>query len=74
MVNGPEDLIDWDAIDWLAQEGQVRRLRQRIFKGGAAGDWKQARNLEKPMLRSRANTLVVLTLLASRPHRRQFEH
>jgi RNA-directed DNA polymerase len=32
MVNGPEDLIDWDAIDWRAEEERVRRLRQRIFK------------------------------------------
>jgi RNA-directed DNA polymerase len=29
-VNGPEDGLDWDAIDWRAQEDHVRRLRQRI--------------------------------------------
>jgi RNA-directed DNA polymerase len=46
MVNGPEDLIDWDAIDWRAEEEKVRRLRQRIFKAVQAGDWKQARNLQ----------------------------
>ena len=33
-VNGPEDLPDWDAVNWRHQEGQVRRLQQRIFKGG----------------------------------------
>ena len=32
VVNGPEDLSDWDAIAWRRQEEQVRRLRQRIFK------------------------------------------
>ena len=32
VVNGPEDRPDWDAIDWRAQERQVQRLRQRIFK------------------------------------------
>jgi RNA-directed DNA polymerase len=33
MVNGPEDVVPgWDAIDWRAHEGNVRRLRQRIFK------------------------------------------
>jgi len=57
-VNGPEDPIDWDAIDWRAQQTRVRRLRQRIFKAAQAGDLKQVRNLQKLMLRSRANTLV----------------
>ena|SRR3979490_2632061 len=33
MVNGPEDLpFEWDAVDWLSREDEVRRLRQRIFK------------------------------------------
>ena len=36
IVNGPEDQprnapVQWDRIDWRAQEEQVRRLRQRIF-------------------------------------------
>jgi RNA-directed DNA polymerase len=58
VANGPEDLIDWDAIDWRHQEAQVQRLRQRIFKAAQAGNHKQVRNLQKLMLRSRANTLV----------------
>jgi RNA-directed DNA polymerase len=58
VANGPQDLIDWDAIDWQYQDGQVRRLQQRIFKAAQAGDRKQVRNLQKLMLRSRANTLV----------------
>src|SRR6266568_8102241 len=58
-VNGPEDArLDWDAIDWRAQEETVRRLRQRIFKATRDGDLKKVRNLQKLMLRSRANTLV----------------
>jgi hypothetical protein len=32
-ANGPESLIDWDAIDWRHQTDQLQRLRQRIFKG-----------------------------------------
>jgi len=44
VVNGPEDLIDWDAIRWRCQEGQVQRLRQRIFKATQAEDPKQVRN------------------------------
>src|SRR5260370_22385202 len=58
VANGPQDLIDWDAIDWQDQDGQVRRLQQRIFKAAQAGDRKQVRNLQKLMLRSRANTVV----------------
>jgi RNA-directed DNA polymerase len=58
-VNGPEGMaLDWDAIDWQAQEESVRRLRQRIFTASQAGDLKRVRNLQKLMLRSRANTLV----------------
>ncbi len=59
MVNGPEGgILDWDAIDWRTAEDDVRRLRQRIFTASQAGDLKRVRNLQKLMLRSRANTLV----------------
>ena len=57
-LNGPEDRLDWDAIRWRDQEAQVQRLRQRIFKATQAGDLKQVRNLQKLMLRNRANVLV----------------
>jgi RNA-directed DNA polymerase len=65
-VNGPEglgrdqDAIRWDSIGWRACEDQVRRLRQRIFKATREQDWPKVRNLQKLMLRSRANTLVIL--------------
>jgi RNA-directed DNA polymerase len=65
-VNGPQDLPDWDAIAWRRQEEQVRRLRQRIFKATQAGDLKQVRNLQKLMLRSRANTLVSVRRVTER--------
>jgi len=59
MVNGPEDeSLDWLSIDWRPLEDEVRRLRQRIFTATQAGDLKRVRNLQKLMLRSRANTLV----------------
>ena len=57
-VNGPENLIDWDAINWREQSVQVQRLRQRIFKATRAADHKRVRNLQKLMLRSRANALL----------------
>ena len=51
-ANGPEDRprnapAQWDQIDWRAQEGQVRRLRQRIFKAAQEQDWPRVRNLQK---------------------------
>src|SRR5215831_19525251 len=63
-VNGPEgDVIDWDAVDWRAVEDDVRRLRQRIFTATQAGDLKKVRNLQKLMLRSRANALMSVRLV-----------
>ncbi|MCR8580018.1 group II intron reverse transcriptase/maturase [Streptomyces sp. Isolate_219] len=58
-VNGPQgEPLDWHSIDWASTEGNVRRLRQRIFKATQEGDLKKVRNLQKLMLRSRSNTLV----------------
>ena len=60
VVNGPEDAtLDWRRVDWRAAEGEsVRRSRQRIFTASQAGDLARVRNLQKLMLRSRANTLL----------------
>jgi RNA-directed DNA polymerase len=64
-ANGPEDRprdvpVQWEEVSWREQEEQVRRLRQRIFKATQEQDWPKVRNLQKLMLRSRANTLVIL--------------
>jgi len=65
VVNGPEDdLPDWLSIDWQQVEEDVRRLRQRIFTASQAGDLKKVRNLQKLMLRSRANTLLSVRRVA----------
>ena len=71
IANGPEDQprnapAQWDKIDWRAQEAQVRRLRQRIFKAAQEQDWPTVRNLQKLMLRSRANTLVSVRQVTQR--------
>ena len=71
IVNGPEDQPrnapgQWDKIDWRAQEEQVRRLRQRIFTAAQEQDWPRVRNLQKLMLRSRANTLVSVRQVTQR--------
>jgi RNA-directed DNA polymerase len=72
-VNGPEDQprkqdapAGWDQIDWRAHEGQVRRLRQRIFTAAQEQDWPRVRNLQKLMLRSRSNTLVSVQQVTQR--------
>jgi RNA-directed DNA polymerase len=57
-VNGTEDGLTWDAIDWRLHEQVVRRLRGRIFTAVRDGDLAMARNLQKLMLRSWSNTLV----------------
>lgn len=65
LVNGPEDdSLDWSAVRWREVEQDVRRLRQRIFTASQAGDLKRVRNLQKLMLRSRANTLVSVRRVA----------
>ena len=53
-VNGPEDVPEWDAIDWRGHEGNVGRLRRRIFKATREQDWAQARSLQKMMVRHEA--------------------
>ena len=59
VVNGPEDdVLDWHQVDWEQVEGEVRRLRQRIFTATQDGDLKRVRSLQKLMLRSRANALL----------------
>src|SRR5829696_5049840 len=67
MVNGPEgDVLGWDAVEWRRVEGDVRRLRQRIFTATQAGDLKKVRNLQKLMLRSRANALLSVRRVTER--------
>jgi RNA-directed DNA polymerase len=52
-----DDVVDWDAV-WRQVEDDVRRLRQRIFTASKAGDLTKVRNLQKLILRSRANALL----------------
>jgi RNA-directed DNA polymerase len=67
VANGPEDAtLGWRQIDWRACEASVGRLRQRIFTASQAGDLKRVRNLQKLMLRSRANTLVSVRRVTER--------
>ena len=65
-VNGPEDVPDWDAIDWRVHEGNVGRLRRRIFKATREQDWATVRSLQKMMLRSWSNTLISVRQVTQR--------
>ena len=71
MVNGPEDVFDWDAVNWRAHEQDVARLRQRIFKATREQDWATARSLQKMMLASWSNTLLSVRQVTQRNTGRQ---
>jgi hypothetical protein len=66
VVNGPEDVPDWDAIDWRSHEANVVRLRRRIFKATREQDWASVRSLQKMMLGSWSNTLVSVRQVTQR--------
>jgi RNA-directed DNA polymerase len=64
-VNGPEgEALAWLSVDWQQVEGDVRRLRQRIFTASREGDLRKVRSLQKLMLRSRANALMAVRRVA----------
>ncbi|MEV0538091.1 group II intron reverse transcriptase/maturase [Kitasatospora sp. NPDC050463] len=56
----------WASIDWRSAENDVKRLRQRIYRAARNGDLKQVRNLQRLMLRSRANTLTSVKRVAQK--------
>src|SRR6266496_5781501 len=67
VMNGPEGgVADWRAVNWRQAERDVWRLRQRIFAASQAGDLAKVRNLQKLMLRSRANTLASVRRVTER--------
>lgn len=66
VVNGPEDVPDWDAVDWRVHEDNVARLRRRIFTATRVKDWVKVRSLQKMMLRSWSNTLVSVRQVTQR--------
>ena len=49
---------DWWAIDFKKAYGNVKRLRQRIFRATRSGNIKMVRNLQRLMLRSYSNIVV----------------
>ena len=65
-MNGPEDVPEWDAIDWRVHEGNVGRRRRRIFKATREQNWAQVRSLQRMLLRSWSNTLVSVRQVTQR--------
>ena len=65
-VNGPEDGLTWDAVNWAVHEQNVARLRQRIFTASRDGDLAKVRNLQKMMLRSWSCTLLACRQVTQR--------
>ena len=65
-MNGPEDVLDWDAVDWRTHEENVARLRRRIFKATREQDWARVRSLQRMMLGSWSNTLVSVRRVTQR--------
>ena len=65
-VNGPDDGLEWGAINWALHEQNVARLRRRIFTAVRDGDLAKARNLQKLALRSWSNTLISVRQVTQR--------
>ncbi len=49
---------DWQAINWRKAHRIVRNLRQRIFRASQNGQVKQAKSLQKLLLRSYSNVVL----------------
>ena len=52
--------FEWNAINWRKVNREVNRLRQRIYRATTQGDLKKVRNLQKLVLRARANKLLAI--------------
>jgi len=59
LTNGLRgEISDWSHINWRKVKKSVRNLRMRIFRARSLGQWKKLRQLQKLLLRSRANLLL----------------
>ena len=52
--------FEWNAINWRKVNQEVNRLRQRIYRATTQGDLKKVRNLQKLVLRARANKILAI--------------
>ncbi|KJV52320.1 N-terminal domain of reverse transcriptase family protein, partial [Orientia tsutsugamushi str. Karp] len=52
--------IYWHSIDWKEIIQKVNNLRRGIYRASANGNMKLVRNLQRLMLKSRANRLLAI--------------
>lgn len=57
-IGAPDQLRDWNSIDWEPVTQKVTNLRQRIYRATQEGRHNQARSLKKLLMRSYANLLL----------------
>ncbi len=55
-VTETERPTDWHTVNWREARGNVRNLRQRIFRATRAGEWAKVRSLQRLMLRKSARS------------------
>lgn len=58
-VNRTKGQTDWNCVNWRKANRTVRNLRQRIFRAKTEGKLKKVRSLQKLMLRSYSNRLIL---------------
>lgn len=57
-IGAPDQLSDWNSIDWELVNQKVTNLRQRIYRATQEGRHNQVRSLKKLLMRSYANLLL----------------
>jgi len=62
------NVITWSSIKWQKEYHTVNNLRQRIYRASAKGDIKRVRNLQKLMMKSRANVLISIRRVTQQNH------
>ncbi|WP_254592081.1 reverse transcriptase N-terminal domain-containing protein [Candidatus Williamhamiltonella defendens] len=60
VINQNHEQLEWHAINWRVVTTMINNLRQRIYRASATGDLKKVRNLQKLMMKSRANHLLAI--------------
>ena len=54
------DYIDWNQISWKRPDEYVVKLQQRIYQAEIDGDKRKVRELQRILLNSKANLLIIL--------------
>lgn len=63
--------LEWSQTDWNQAGRIVANLRRRIFRASGQGDLNRVRNLQRLLLRSRANALLAIRRMTQVNHGRR---